>query len=107
MEKRVICIFTQFWKSVGFSTPIYGADILQTLMDESAGAWHLDHLDTILNKGLPRKIRGVNNSYCYYGSWKSLFCWHKEDLDLSAINFLHQGQPKFWYCIQPDHGGIL
>ena len=76
-------------------------------MDHSAGSWFLDNLDTILNKGLECKLRGVNNSYCYIGSWKSLFCWHKEDLDLSAINYLHYGKPKFWYCIQMDDGSIL
>jgi len=69
-------------------------------MDESAGSWHLNKLDTILQKGLSESIKGVNTSYCYIGTWKSLFCWHKEDLDLDAINYLHVGKQKFWYCIQ-------
>lgn len=47
-------------------------------------------------------MRGVNTPYCYVGSWKALFCWHTEDLDLSAINYVHQGKSKFWYAVHRD-----
>jgi len=41
------------------------------------------------------------------GSWKTMFGWHKEDLDLYAINFLHHGKPKFRYCLPASEGPKL
>jgi jumonji domain-containing protein 2 len=57
-----------------------------------------------LNRGLEgtQKLPGVTDSYVYVGSWKSMFCWHKEDMDLNAINYLHDGAKKFWYSIDMD-----
>lgn len=48
------------------------------------------------------EVQGVTNPYVYVGSWKSMFGWHKEDMDLWSINYLHYGRPKFWYSIDLD-----
>ena len=76
-------------------------------MDENAGTWNLNNLKTVLEDSLESKVRGVNTPYCYIGSWKTMFCWHKEDLDLSAINYLHHGKSKFWYGVPASQGHIL
>ncbi|CAG9313407.1 KDM4B_1 [Blepharisma stoltei] len=89
-----------FWKQIRYNSPIYGADSnTETLFDED-NEWNLSKLDTTLSKGLyPYKLAGINMPFIYVGCWKSMFCWHKEDLDLYSINYLHFGKPKFWYCI--------
>ena len=57
-------------------------------------------MKSILNTGLGgSEISGVTQPYLYVGVWRSLFGWHKEDLDLYSINFLHSGAPKFWYTV--------
>lgn len=107
VEATVTMKLIQFWKNIVFSPPIYGADLLNTLMDQRAGSWNLNSLDSLLSQAINIKVRGVTSSYCYIGSWKTMFCWHKEDLDLSAINFLHEGKSKFWYSIPANQGYIL
>lgn len=47
-------------------------------------------------------IPGVTQPYLYVGVWRSLFGWHKEDVDLYSINYLHHGKAKFWYSIDTD-----
>mmetsp|Transcript_32522 Transcript_32522/g.49744 ORF Transcript_32522/g.49744 Transcript_32522/m.49744 type:complete len:289 (-) Transcript_32522:1110-1976(-) len=91
-----------FWKSIQNSSPVYGSDVTGTLFDDEV-PWNLNELRTILNDGLgDQKILGVTSPYVYFGSWKTMFGWHKEDLDLHAINYVHHGHPKFWYSINND-----
>lgn len=76
IEDMVILILEQFWKNVTFSAPLYGADLLNTLMDETSKAWNLNNLQSVLSDALSNKVKGVNTPYCYVGSWKAFFCWH-------------------------------
>jgi len=95
-----------FWGNVAFSSPLYGADIKGSIMDKNI-PWDLKDLPGVLKEGLSKKISGVNEPYLYFGSWKTLFAWHKEDMDLYSINFLHYGRPKFWYSIPRDQSHKL
>lgn len=76
-------------------------------MDETAKGWNFNNLDSMLNYALKVPLKGINTSFCYVGAWKTFFCWHREDLDLSAINYNHMGKQKFWYVIQPDDANYL
>jgi len=82
-----------------FSPPMYGADIEGSLFKKNI-PWNLGKLKSILSEGLTgTPIKGVTLPYIYVGCWKSLFGWHKEDMDLYAINYIHYGADKQWYSI--------
>ena len=71
--------------------------------------WNLNEIDSLLNYGLAdgQCLAGVTESYVYVGSWKSMFCWHKEDMDLYSINYVHDGAKKFWYSIDTDDNELF
>jgi hypothetical protein len=39
----------------------------------------------------------------FFGTWRSMFGWYKEELDLYYVNYLHFGKPKIWYTIIEEH----
>ncbi|EGR32296.1 jumonji domain protein 2b [Ichthyophthirius multifiliis] len=104
--KSIETVENLFWKNISFSPPLYGSDIQMSIFDDGV-LWNLRNLDSILAKGLNKTLQGVNTPYVYIGCWKTMFAWHKEDLDLGAINYLHYGKPKFWYCAPRDDGQQL
>ncbi|KAF0325174.1 JmjC domain-containing protein [Colletotrichum asianum] len=87
-----------YWKTLTYAPPLYGADLMGTLFDESTEMWNLNKLPNLLDV-LGTKVPGVNTAYLYLGMWKATFAWHLEDVDLYSINYLHFGAPKQWYSI--------
>ncbi|KAI2622598.1 hypothetical protein GGS21DRAFT_534568 [Xylaria nigripes] len=87
-----------YWRMLTYAPPLYGADVLGTLFDDSTETWNLNKLPNLLDV-LGIKVPGVNTAYLYLGMWKSTFAWHLEDVDLYSINYLHFGAPKQWYSI--------
>ncbi|KAK9470222.1 DNA damage-responsive transcriptional repressor RPH1 [Dipodascopsis tothii] len=87
-----------YWKTITYNSPMYGADMLGSLFDDSTTIWNVSNLDNLLRE-LDVRLPGVNSSYLYFGMWKSTFSWHLEDMDLYSINYIHFGAPKQWYSI--------
>ncbi len=87
-----------YWKTLTYASPLYGADMPGSLFDDRTTSWNLGKLPNLLDV-LGTKIPGVNTAYLYLGMWKATFAWHLEDVDLYSINYLHFGAPKQWYSI--------
>ena len=105
-----------YWKSLRMGKteesqwPIYGADVSESIIDPEISAFNIGRLDSILNmvkEETGELYKGVNSPYLYFGMWKATFSWHVEDMDFYAINFLHHGAPKSWYCVPPKYGHLL
>ncbi|XP_027851769.2 probable lysine-specific demethylase 4B [Aphis gossypii] len=97
----------KYWKNIVYKCPIYGADVSGSITDNDVDVWNINKLGTILdyvNQDYGIKIDGVNTAYLYFGMWKTSFSWHTEDMDLYSINYIHEGKPKSWYAIPPEHG---
>ena len=41
-------------------------------------------------------ISGITSPWVYSGMLFASFCWHVEDLNMSSVNYMHQGAPKTW-----------
>lgn len=90
-----------YWKSITYNSPLYGADMPGSLFDDSTTSWNVAKLENLLDV-LGQKVPGVNTAYLYLGMWKSTFAWHLEDVDLYSINYIHFGAPKQWYSISQE-----
>ncbi|KAJ5511752.1 Transcription factor jumonji JmjN [Penicillium expansum] len=92
---------TNYWKSLMFNNPMYGADMPGSLFEDSTETWNVAKLPNLLDV-LGQKVPGVNTAYLYMGMWKATFAWHLEDVDLYSINYIHFGAPKQWYSISQE-----
>ncbi|AJU45718.1 AHL_G0016330.mRNA.1.CDS.1 [Saccharomyces cerevisiae] len=90
-----------YWKTLNFTTPMYGADTPGSIFPERLNVWNVAKLPNILDH-METKVPGVNDSYLYAGLWKASFSWHLEDQDLYSINYIHFGAPKQWYSIPQE-----
>nr|3OPT_A Chain A, DNA damage-responsive transcriptional repressor RPH1 [Saccharomyces cerevisiae]3OPW_A Chain A, DNA damage-responsive transcriptional repressor RPH1 [Saccharomyces cerevisiae] len=90
-----------YWKTLNFTTPMYGADTPGSIFPEGLNVWNVAKLPNILDH-METKVPGVNDSYLYAGLWKASFSWHLEDQDLYSINYIHFGAPKQWYSIPQE-----
>ena len=103
--ERLEALERLFWKRLSPTMPPawYGADQQGSLFAEHdpAHGWSIGKLDSCLH--VLDRIPGVTSPYLYAGMWGSVFCAHTEDMNLLSINYLHAGQPKFWYAVaEPD-----
>ncbi|CAI7568083.1 hypothetical protein PCG10_009791 [Penicillium crustosum] len=92
---------TNYWKSLMYNNPMYGADMPGSLFEDSTETWNVAKLPNLLDV-LGQKVPGVNTAYLYMGMWKATFAWHLEDVDLYSINYIHFGAPKQWYSISQE-----
>lgn len=101
--ERLKFLESYYWKTLNFTTPLYGADTPGSIFPENMNVWNVSKLPNVLDH-MDEKVPGVNQSYLYAGLWKASFTWHLEDQDLYSINYIHFGAPKQWYSVpQSDH----
>ncbi|SMN21673.1 similar to Saccharomyces cerevisiae YER169W RPH1 JmjC domain-containing histone demethylase [Maudiozyma saulgeensis] len=101
-KERLIFLENYYWKTLNFTSPLYGSDSPGSFFSKDLKIWNVSDLPNFLDY-LDEKIPGVNESYLYAGLWKSSFTWHLEDKDLYSINYIHFGAPKQWYSIPQSH----
>jgi hypothetical protein len=75
-----------FWKNLENDSPLYAYDIPKTLFKNGVH-WDLNNLENLLGY-IRCEIPGVTTPYLYFGSWKSNFSWHVEDMNLYSISYL-------------------
>ncbi|XP_047341100.1 lysine-specific demethylase 5B [Impatiens glandulifera] len=68
----------------------------------STSPWNLNNLPKVqgsMLRTLHNNIAGVMVPWLYIGMLFSSFCWHFEDHCLYSMNYLHWGEPKYWYSV--------
>ena len=95
---------SSFWHRLNHQPhAVYGAGVDGSLCDGSEGEWDLRQLQSLLNKATTDEpMAGINRPMLYGGRERTLVPWHKEDMDLCSINFVHSGMPKVWYSLSSD-----
>lgn len=102
-------IQNEFWRGLDSrrcEPAVYGADTPGSLFDGEESQWNLDTglqgclLRSVLSPD--DKVVGVTTPMLYFGSWRTLFCCHVEDMNLASINYLHFGHEKRWYACGPQ-----
>ena len=93
----------KFWRSLGvacaWDEPLYGADYVGSLFgNDKACSWNVNDLDSILTL-MGSEVPGVSNAMLYIGTWRAMFAYHVEDMNLYSINYVHLGASKSWYSI--------
>ncbi|CAD8120268.1 unnamed protein product [Paramecium sonneborni] len=107
----------EFWSIVDFPHRYdeveveYAADLLATKYATGFQEGQLGNLSSI-NKNCnsifqvlqqKNEMSGISVPWLYLGMKYANFCWHKEDLNLNSLNYMHAGAPKTWYAIPPNH----
>lgn len=100
--ERCEALERSYWKSLTYAEPMYGADMIGSIFNDSVKVWNVAHLPNVLDY-MDQKLPGVNDAYLYAGLWKATFSWHLEDQDLYSINYIHFGAPKQWYSIPQQY----
>jgi len=72
--------------------------------------WNLNNLPVLegsVFKYINSAIDGMVVPWNYIGMLFSTFCWHNEDHWSYSVNYLHYGEPKFWYGVPGDKAELL
>ena len=101
----------EFWRSINTlnkDIPMYGADQVGSIFkDQFANGWNVAKLDTILRIGLPEDMPGITRPMLYFGQYRAMFSWHKEDFDLKLRKMKYGKRSLVATLIQIDNDEIL
>ncbi|CAD8197841.1 unnamed protein product [Paramecium octaurelia] len=107
----------EFWSIIDYPTKYddveveYAADLLATKYATGFQEGQLGNLSGI-NKNRnsifqvlqdKNEMSGISVPWLYLGMKYANFCWHKEDLNLNSMNYMHAGAAKTWYAIPPSY----